>query len=142
MISDTQQAFEARALKLIFSEFEKHNVRYAVLRNYESLPESVGARDIDIVVLPEDLKNACKAVTEIADQMSLRHGNFYADERLTQFALVCRGETNELHQLKIDFFIRSEVYGTELLSAKDMLNDIKHHKGIPVVSDRVLMLDK
>ncbi len=142
VISASQTAFEAEVLQALFAAFAENGLRYAVLRNYESLPHSVGSRDIDIVMHPEDLAAACKGVAGIVGRMGLRYGNFFADERLTQFALVGRDEAGGLLQIKIDFFIRSEVYGVEFLSASEMLKDRRSHNGIPVVADHVLLLDK
>ncbi|TDE33711.1 hypothetical protein [Antarcticimicrobium sediminis] len=142
MISQTQATFEADVLGALFAGFALRHLRYAVLRNYESLPQSVGARDIDIVVHPDDLAAACKLVTDITGRLGLRYGNYFADERLTQFALVGRDEAGALLQIKIDFFIRSEVYGIEVLSADDMQHDMRTHNGVAVVSEPVLLLDK
>lgn len=138
----SQAAFEASVLQAMFAGLADLRVRYAVLRNYESLPVSVGARDIDMVVHPRDLIDACKVITGIARRMGLRYGNHFADERLTQFALVGRDATGGLLQIKIDFFIRGEVYGIEFLSAEDMLEGAHLHNGIPVVAAPVLLLDK
>lgn len=142
VISGSQAAFEAEVLQALFSGMADQVVRHAVLRNYENLPHSVGARDIDIVVHPDDLSAACALVAEITHAMQLHYANHFADERLTQFALVRRDAEGGLQQIKIDFFIRSEVYGIEVLSAADMLADLRHHNGVPVVADRVLLLDK
>lgn len=141
-ISGSQAAFEAEVLKALLGGMAGRGLRFAVLRNYENLPDSVGARDIDIVVHPDDLPGARDLVAGIARGMGLRYANHFADERLTQFALVRRGAGCGLQQIKIDFFIRSEVYGIEVLSAEDMLADLRHHNGVPVVADRVLLLDK
>lgn len=142
-ISPGQAAFEAAVLHDLFAGFAAGNIRYAVLRNYEHLPESVGARDIDIVIHPGDLPAASTVVTGIARARDLKYGNYYADERLTQYALVARDAAdNGLLQIKIDFFIRSEVYGVEFLSAEDMLRDLREHNGVAVVADHVLLLDK
>ena len=138
----SQAAFEASVLQAMFAGLADLRVRYAVLRNYESLPASVGARDIDMVVHPRDLIDACKVITGIAGRMGLRYGNYFADERLTQFALVGRDANGGLLQIKIDFFIRGEVYGIEFLSAEDMLEGAHLHNGIPVVAGPVLLLDK
>jgi thymidylate kinase len=138
----SQAAFEASVLQAMFAGLADFRVRYAVLRNYESLPTSVGARDIDMVVHPQDLIDAYKVITGIVEQMDLRYGNYFADERLTQFALVGRDATGGLLQIKIDFFIRSEVYGIEILSAEEMLADLRYHNGVPVVANSVLLLDK
>jgi thymidylate kinase len=141
-LSNSQASFEAQVLKALFDGFAEHKVRHAVLRNYEKLPDSVGARDIDIVVHPNDLRAACVLVAGIARTMGLRLANHFADERLSQLALVRRDAEGGLQQIKIDFFIRSEVYGIEVLSATDILADLRHHNGVPVVADHVLLLDK
>lgn len=141
-ISDSQAAFEAEVLGALFRGMSWGELRYAVLRNYENLPHRVGARDIDIVVHPDDLLAACDLVAGIARTMGLRYSNHFVDERLTQFALVRRDAGDGLQQIKIDFFIRSEIYGIEVLSARDMLADLRHHNGVPVVAGRILLLDK
>jgi len=142
LLSTSQSEFEQAVLGVMFSSFAAKKVRYAVLRNYEKLPISVGARDIDIIVYPEDLTSACSVVDAIAEKMNLRYGNYFQDERLTQYVLVGRDDLLGLQQIKIDFFTRSEVYGVELLSAETMLNNVRMHNGIPVVSDAVQIADK
>ena len=141
-LSNSQASFEAQVLKGLFDSFAEHKVRYAVLRNYEMLPNSVGARDIDIVVHPNDLGAACAIVAEIARTIGLCLANYFADERLSQFALVQRDSEGGLQQIKIDFFVRSEVYGIEVLSTADMMDNLRHHNGVAVVADHVLLLDK
>ncbi|MDE0952777.1 MAG: hypothetical protein OSA45_16045, partial [Halioglobus sp.] len=94
------------------------------------------------MVHPDDLTAACSVVIGLARARGLRFGNYFADERLTQFALVGRDLDGGLLQIKIDFFVRSEVYGIELLSAEEMLNGTRVYNGVAVVSDRILLLDK
>ncbi len=45
---------ETKFLTYWFSELNKQNIQYAVLRNYESLPQNCGGSDIDIWVKKED----------------------------------------------------------------------------------------
>ncbi len=137
-----QEEFEAEALTGLFSLFEDRSVRYAILRNYESLPYSVGARDIDIVLMPEDLWATTEVVCELAKNMKLRFANYYRDERLTQFVLFRRTTAGEVLELKIDFFTNSQVYGIEAFTAEQMLYDLRHHNGIPVVNEKFIFLDK
>ncbi|MCK9504231.1 MAG: hypothetical protein M0Q95_08610 [Porticoccaceae bacterium] len=133
---------ESRALEVLFSSFAERRIRYAVLRNFEHLPKSIGARDIDIVIFPEDLSSACAVVFTLAEQMGFQCASYFRDERLTQFTLVRRTSEVGIFDLKIDFFTNSQVYGVEILSAERMIEDHKLHNGIPVVSDSVLLLDK
>jgi thymidylate kinase len=135
-------AMETRALSLLFARLEQSGVRYAVLRNHETLPYSVGARDIDIVVLPEHLRSAHIAVCSVADDLQCSYANYYRDERLVQFALFRRLEGEQFFELKVDFFTNSQVYGVELLPAAVMLGGLRHHNGVPVVRESLLVIDK
>lgn len=137
-----RQAFEVEALAGLFAGLGSRGVRYAVLRNHESLPHSVGARDIDIVVMPEDLQAAKEAVCALARDMDLLFANHYCDERLTQFAIVRRADSGEVLDLKIDFFTNGQIYGIEAFSALQMLADVRLHHGIPVVNEKFVFLDK
>lgn len=52
-------------LTCIFNAFNRSNVRYCVLRNYEGLPNKVG-NDLDIFVHPQDVLNAVAIVDKVA----------------------------------------------------------------------------
>ncbi len=49
---------ESRLLYLLFREFKDKGIRYAVMRNYDSLPASVSGSDLDILIYPEDEEKA------------------------------------------------------------------------------------
>lgn len=142
ILSKTPSEFEAEVLMALFDGLAARCVRYAVLRNYQNLPTSVGARDIDIVVEPADLSASVEAVGRIANELDLIHANYYHDERLTQFTLARRLAPDLFFELKIDFFTSSQIYGVEVLSAAQMLKMTSLHNGIPIVSDEVRLLDK
>lgn len=135
------QTFESAVLSRLFSDLSDAAIAYAVLRNYEHLPTRLEARDIDIVVAPEDLSRAVDVVMRIAQQFGFRFANYYDDERMRQVALFKRNE-QESFDLKIDFFTNSQVFGIQYMSAREMLSDHHLHNGIPVVSDVVMVLDK
>lgn len=40
----------------LFKQLNKENIKYAVLRNYKTLPESLGGSDIDLWVCRKDVK--------------------------------------------------------------------------------------
>lgn len=143
MVTPTKSSdtLEHSVLARLFSDLSGGAIAYAVLRNHEHLPFSVGARDIDVVVRPDHLRKAIVIVVKLAKDFNLRFANHYADERMTQITLMRR--LNEgMFDLKIDFFTSSQALGIELLSAGDMLTDLRFHNGIPVVSEMVLLLDK
>lgn len=137
-----REAFEHEVLSRFFADLAATKVEHAVLRNYEKLPYSLGARDIDVVVLQDDLDAAVHVVLNLAREFGLSLANHYQDERLTQFTLVQRLGPDVLVDIKIDFFTSSQVFGIELLPAREMLRDLRLHNGIPVVSEAVQLLDK
>ena len=134
-------SFEATVLNEFFSSLNNCGASYAILRNYLNLPYSVGARDIDIIVEPNDLTSVKKIICSIVTKFSLFIVNYYEDERITQFTLLERVD-NHFMNIKIDLFTNSQIYGVELFSASQMLIGIRQHNGIPVVSDKFIMLDK
>jgi thymidylate kinase len=125
----------------LFFELSIAGIDYAVMRNHEQLPYELGARDLDIVVAPKHLDEAVRVVTRLGKEFGYLFGNYYADERLTQLALLKRTPAGVVG-LQVDFFTCSQVYGVELLSAEEMLQNLRWHNGIPVVSERVMLLDK
>jgi thymidylate kinase len=138
----TQRAFEARALSKLFLWFANHKVRYAVLRNFESLPDSVGARDIDILVHREDLEKAKNVIAELAETLAARFAKVFHDDMITQIILFRRLETGDIFELKIDLLHNRQVFGVQLLSFEAMMEGLWYHNGIPVVAEHIRFLDK
>ena len=132
---------QADFLVRLFFDLSIAGIHYAVMRNHEQLPYELGARDLDIVVAPKHLDKAVRVVVRLGKEFGYLFANSYADERLTQLALMKRTPIGIIG-LQIDFFTCSQVYGVELLSAHEMLQNLRWHNGIPVVSERVMLLDK
>jgi len=53
---------EAVLLHSLFRQLSHRNVRYAVMRNHEALPESAGGSDLDLMVHPADGEAAGAAI--------------------------------------------------------------------------------
>lgn len=138
----TRDAFEYQVLSSLFDGFAAIGVRHAVLRGYETLPYTIHTRDIDIFILPDDLLKASSVIIKVTSHYGCLFANHYQDERLTQFTLVRRLGPDVLVDIKIDFFTSSQVFGIELLPAREMLRNLRWHNGIPVVSESVQLLDK
>lgn len=134
-------ASQTDLLERLFFDLSIAGIDYAVMRNHEQLPYELGARDLDIVVIPKHLGEAVRVVARLGREFGYLFGNYYADERLTQLALMKRTPSGVVG-LQVDFFTSSQVYGIELLSADEMLQNLRWHNGIPVVSERVMLLDK
>jgi len=54
----------------VISEFEKHNIRYAILRNYESLNTGL-LKDLDLII---DIEDECNIITIINNIYSKNNG--------------------------------------------------------------------
>ena len=133
--------FEHSVLSRLFGILSHAAIGHAVLRNHNHLPVRLGARDLDLIVRPADLQRAVAVIVRVARDFGLQSADFYADERMTQLAFVGRRKQG-LFDLKIDLFTSSQVFGIELMSAEEMLADLRWHNGIPVVSEHVQLLDK
>lgn len=131
----------ADLLGRLFYDLSLSEVEYAVTRNYEQLPYSVGARDIDIVVVPAHRSKAVQVVARLAKEFGYLFAKYYTDEKLAQLVLTKRTSAG-LAELQIDFITSCQIYGVEFLSAAEMLKDLRWHNGIPVVSQPVVLLDK
>jgi thymidylate kinase len=55
---------EEGLLRQLFSRFEQHGIRYAVMRNFQTLPFSAGDSDLDIIVAISDASRARALVLE------------------------------------------------------------------------------
>lgn len=137
-----RESFEAKVLAAFFSRLDCRSVRYAVLRNHESLPFSVGARDIDILVMPEDLKSAIEVIFSIANEMECLFAKLYRDDMIVQIIIFRRIERSEIFELKLDLLINRQVYGVEIYSAEQMQRNLRVHNGVPVVHEKYVFLDK
>ncbi|WP_323039886.1 hypothetical protein [Gemmobacter sp.] len=134
--------FETQALSAIFGELSDRKIRYAVLRNYECLPESVAGNDIDIIVHPEDLNTVIHIIAEVARFLGAAYAKFYHDDMITQLVIVKRQDIRNIFPVKIDLLHNRQILGVEFLDTDAMLANLRTHNGIPVVSERVMLLDK
>ena len=62
----TSPAAEATFLRSIFALLNERGIRYAVMRNYLSLPDSAGGSDVDILCARDDIEPALAALTDAA----------------------------------------------------------------------------
>ena len=116
-------------LKEIFNELNTFNIRYAVLRGYETLPYEV-SHDIDFGVDVADLKQ----MIEILKKVSTK--NFY------QLVYVSKRKDivqlyfyNKGYCLKIDLWTDFSYKGLKYLNIQSMLNNTKIHNNIKVLKE-------
>lgn len=100
---------------------------YAVLRNYQGLPDDNCSRDIDIIITKKCLKSIKQELVEVLCKDGWRIITYLNSDRLTTF--VCAHHSLEKTELvQWDFFINTSVWGIELMGAEEFLKN-RHFNG-------------
>ena len=100
--------------------FLNEQAEYAVLRNYEVLPDKNESRDIDIIITKDSLRKVLKPLVRRIDESGWKVVTYLDSDRLTTLVCGrCDGAGTQLVQW--DFFVNTSVWGLELMSAKEFL---------------------
>ena len=100
--------------------FLNEQAEYAVLRNYEGLPDRNESRDIDIIITKESLKKILKPLARRIDESGWKVVTYLDSDRL--MTLVCgRCDEAGTRLVQWDFFVNTSVWGLELMSAEEFL---------------------
>ena len=95
-------------------------VEYAVLRNYEGLPERNESRDIDIIITRRGFRSIKRELVDTLCQEGWRIVTYLNSDRLITF--VCaKNVGNETEIVQWDFFVNTSVWGVELMSAEEFV---------------------
>lgn len=98
------------------------NTEYAVMRNFDGLPDSNAARDIDIIIRKKDLKRITPGLIDIFVKTGWRIVTYLNSDRLITF--VCaRNDGDETSIMQWDFFVDTSVFGVQLMTADEFLAD-------------------
>ena len=111
-----------------------NKAEYAVLRNFEGLPDKNKSRDIDIIITKHSYRSIKKELVELIDSTGWKIVTYLYSDRLITY--VCGkqcGDTIELVQW--DFFVNTSVWGIELMKAEEFLahrqfNGFLYHVGV------------
>jgi len=60
---ENEEAPESQFLAILFQNLNSARIQYAVMRNYEPLPQSAGGSDLDIIICPVDAKQTEKIIS-------------------------------------------------------------------------------
>lgn len=100
--------------------FLNEQAEYAVLRNYEGLPDRNESRDIDIIITKESLRKVLRPLVRRIDESGWKVVTYLDSDRLT--TLVCgRCDEKGTQLVQWDFFVNTSVWGLELMSAEEFL---------------------
>ncbi len=99
-----------------------NSAEYAVMRNFEGLPHSNAARDIDIIIRKQDFKRIRRPLVELICRSGWNIVTYLNSDRLITF--VCaRNDGNDTSIMQWDFFVDTSVFGILLMSADEFLAD-------------------
>lgn len=102
--------------------FLNDNANYAVMRNFEGLPGSNQARDIDIIINKKDFKKIRKELVKLISDDGWKIINYLNSDRLITY--VCaRNDGNETSIMQWDFFFDTSVFGIKLMDSSEFLKD-------------------
>ena len=129
--------FQTKLFKLL-----NETVSYVVLRNFEGLPERNDSRDIDIAISREDYYRLKPQLIELIEDLGWKIITYLNSDRLVTWVAGYVNSQNETELIQLDFFFSTSVFGIELMSINELLNDRQFNGDVYYPSIEVQFLDK
>lgn len=129
----------AELLNTFFAFLNAH-ARYAVLRNWEGLPDHCESRDIDIVLHKNAYVKMREELFGLVEMAGWRVVTYLRSDRLITWVVASREGI-----MQWDFFFDTSVFGIRLLSTEELLDGTRTIEGpvpVHIVSKRIAFLDK
>ncbi|MGB4463882.1 MAG: hypothetical protein WBI96_04350 [Candidatus Hydrothermia bacterium] len=105
-------------IERIFSTFERLNIPYVILRNYEGLPYELRSNDIDICVPLKEVRRAIKEILRLAKLNEFDY-YFFTSCKSTYFIKLISLSKG---CLKIDIVVGYENRGRVIFTASELIN--------------------
>lgn len=122
-------------------QFLNQKADYAVLRNFEGLPDKNKSRDIDIIITKASFKKIKEELVDLIDRSGWKIITYLNSDRLITY--VCAiNEENRTEIVQWDFFINTSVWGTLLMDASEFLQYRKFNGFLYYVGIECQFLDK
>lgn len=118
------------------------SVDYVVLRNFEGLPQTNDSRDIDIAVSRGDYALLKHQLLMLIEKLGWKIVTYLYSDRLITWVVgyIDGNHTTELIQL--DFFFNTSVFGIELMSINELLNNRQFNGNVYYPAIEIQFLDK
>lgn len=121
--------------------FLNDNSNYAVLRNFEGLPDNNNSRDIDIIITRESYKQIKTQLLRMIEQSGWCIITYLNSDRLITY--VCAHiDGNDCELVQWDFFFNTSMWGIELMSAEEFLRTRQFNGFLYYVGIECQFLDK
>ena len=120
-------------LLYLFKELDNKKINYSVLRNYQSLPNSTGGSDLDILIGVESINEFNKLLIQFIKEKDLKLVSFIDDKYCPKY---CISEIG--WGIQIDTFRKSVYFGNnEIILSEILFENTVKYNGVNVLNKRV-----
>lgn len=118
------------------------NCEYAVLRNFEGLPERNDSRDIDIIIERKSYKKEKKNLVALLEKEGWKIITYLNSDRVVTWVCGCVDSDSNVEIIQLDFFFNTSLFGVRLINAKEFLAGREFNGKIYHVNKDFEFLDK
>ena len=118
------------------------NCEYAVLRNFEGLPERNDSRDIDIIIERKSYKKERKNLIALLEKEGWKIITYLNSDRVVTWVCGCVDSDSNVEIIQLDFFFNTSLFGVRLINAKEFLAGREFNGKIYHVNKDFEFLDK
>ena len=118
------------------------NCGYAVLRNFEGLPEKNNSRDIDIIIERTAYRKNKKNLIALLEKNEWKIITYLNSDRVDTWVCGCIDNYSNTEIVQFDFFFNTSLFGIRLLNAKEFLANREFNGKIYHVNKEYEFLDK
>ena len=118
------------------------NCEYAVLRNFEGLPERNDSRDIDIIIERKSYKKEKKNLIALLEKEGWKIITYLNSDRVVTWVCGCVDSDSNVEIIQLDFFFNTSLFGVRLINAKEFLAGREFNGKIYHVNKDFEFLDK
>ncbi len=130
-------SFQSELFRLL-----NETVDYVVLRNFEGLPERNDSRDIDIAISRKDYNQLKLRLIQLIEQLGWRIITYLNSDRIVTWVVGYADDANNNELIQLDFFFNTSLFGVELLSIRELLNNRQFNGRVYYPAIGIQFLDK
>ena len=130
-----------KLLAVLFGHLNE-NCEYAVLRNFEGLPEKNNSRDIDIIIERKSYKKEKKNLIVLLEKHGWNIITYLNSDRVVTWVCSCVDQDSNVEIIQLDFFFNTSLFGIRLINAKEFLANREFNGKIYHVNKDYEFLDK
>src|SRR4051794_30624468 len=87
----------------LFAAYDVSGLEYCVLRNFETLPERLASRDVDVLISAKERRRNGVILRKVIDKLGCVLYGHFTDERFEQWFVCKRVSSDDLFVLQLDF---------------------------------------